>query len=138
MIVKRVNALNDFLKTEDGTNLLAGYKRAVNIVTIEEKKDGPGIEYSGEVDESFFEHGQEKTLHAELQTAKAAAGAALKIEDFSAAMAAMAPLRGPVDAFFDAVIVNADDPIIRRNRLCLLNQIRKTLGQVADFSKIEG
>ncbi len=138
MIVKRVNALNDFIKTEDGTNLLAGYKRAVNIVTIEEKKDGPGIEYSGEVDESFFEHDEEKNLSAELKTAKAAAATALKIEDFSAAMAAMAPLRGPVDAFFDAVIVNADDPIIRRNRLCMLNQIRKTLGQVADFSKIEG
>jgi len=138
MIVKRVNALNDFLKTEDGTNLLAGYKRAVNIVTIEEKKDGPGIEYSGEVDESFFEHDEEKNLAAELQTAKAAAALALKAEDFSAAMAAMAPLRGPVDAFFDAVTVNADDPTIRRNRLCLLNQIRKTLGQVADFSKIEG
>ncbi len=138
MIVKRVNALNDFLKTEDGTNLLAGYKRAVNIVTIEEKKDGPSIEYSGEVDESFFEHTEEKTLAAELQTAKAAATVALKAEDFSAAMAAMAPLRTPVDAFFEAVIVNADDPTIRRNRLCLLNQIRKTLGQVADFSKIEG
>jgi len=138
MIVKRVSALNDFIKTGDGTNLLAGYRRAVNIVTIEEKKDGPGIEYSGEVDVSFFEHEEEKSLHAELQTAKAAAATALKIEDFSAAMAAMAPLRGPVDAFFDAVIVNADDPTIRRNRLCLLNQIRKTLGQVADFSKIEG
>jgi len=138
MIVKRVEALNDFLKTEDGTNLLAGYKRAVNIVTIEEKKDGPSIEYSGEVDESFFEHDQEKILHAELQTAKAATAVALKSEDFVAAMAAMAPLRGPVDAFFDAVIVNADDPTIRRNRLCLLNQIRKTISQVADFSKIEG
>jgi len=138
MIVNRVEALNTFLKTEDGTNLLAGYKRAVNIVTIEEKKDGPGIEYSGKVDESFFEQKEEKTLAAELKTAKAAAAAALKIEDFSAAMAAMAPLRGPVDAFFDAVTVNADDPTIRRNRLCLLNQIRKTLGQVADFSKIEG
>ena len=137
-IVKRVEALNDFLKTEDGANLLAGHKRAVNIVTIEEKKDGPGIEYSGEVDESFFEQAQEKTLAAELQTAKLKAAAALKTEDFSAAMAAMAPLRGPVDAFFDAVIVNADNPVIRRNRLCLLNQIRKTLSQVADFSKIEG
>jgi glycyl-tRNA synthetase beta chain len=138
MVVKRVEALDTFLKTEDGANLLAGYKRAINIVTIEEKKDGPSIEYSGEVDESFFEHAQEKTLHAELQAAKAKAAVALKVEDFSAAMAAMAPLRGPVDAFFDAVIVNADDPTIRRNRLCLLNQIRKTITQVADFSKIEG
>jgi len=137
-VVKRVEALDTFLKTEDGANLLAGYKRAINIVTIEEKKDGPGIEYSGEVDESFFEHAQEKTLHAELKTAKAKAAVALKSEDFSAAMAAMAPLRGPVDAFFDAVTVNADDPTIRRNRLCLLNQIRKTISQVADFSKIEG
>lgn len=138
MMVKRIEALSTFLQTEDGTNLLAGYKRAANIVRIEEKKDGPSIEYSGEVDQSFFEHAEEKNLHAELQTAKAAAAVALKSEDFSAAMAAMAPLRGPVDAFFDAVTVNADDPAIRRNRLCLLNQIRKTLGQVADFSKIEG
>ncbi len=138
MIVKRVEALDEFLKTEDGTNLLAGYKRAVNIVTIEEKKDGPGIEYSGEVDESFFEHDEENTLYVELQTATAANTAALKQEDFSTAMAVMAPLRMPVDAFFEVVPVNADDPVIRRNRLCLLNQIRKTLGQVADFSKIEG
>jgi len=138
IMVSRVEALDAFLKTEDGTNLLAGYKRAVNIVTIEEKKDGPGIEYSGEVDESFFEHEEEKILYTELQAAKTKAAAALKSKDFSAAMTAMAPLRTPVDAFFDAVIVNADDPAIRRNRLCLLNQIRKTLSQVADFSKIEG
>jgi len=138
IVVKRVEALDEFLKSEDGTNLLAGYKRAINIVAIEEKKDGPSIEYSGEVDESFFTHSEETKLHAELQSAKATAAAALKREDFSAAMAAMACLRGPVDAFFEAVIVNADDAAIRRNRLCLLNQIRKTLGQVADFSRIEG
>ncbi len=136
--VKRIEALREFLKTEDGENLLAGYKRAANIVRIEEKKDGPSIEYSGEVDKSFFEQDEEKSLHAELQMARATAAKALKTENFSAAMAAMAPLRGPVDLFFEAVTVNADDPAIRRNRLCLLNQIRKTLGRVADFSKIEG
>jgi len=138
MIESRVKALNQFLKTEDGQNLLAGYKRAVNIVRIEEKNDGPGIEYSGDVDPKFFEQDEERTLHAELQKAKEAALDALDKEDFTGAMAAMAPLRAPVDAFFDAVTVNADNQIVRRNRLCLLNQIRVTLGRVADLSKIEG
>ena len=138
MIESRVKALNQFLKTEDGQNLLIGYKRAVNIVRIEEKNDGPGIEYSGDVDPKFFEQDEERALHAELQKAKEAALDALDKEDFTGAMAAMAPLRGPVDAFFDAVTVNSENQIVRRNRLCLLNQIRVTLGRVADLSKIEG
>jgi glycyl-tRNA synthetase beta chain len=138
MIESRIKALNQFLKTDDGQNLLSGYKRAVNIVRIEEKNDGPGIEYSGDVDPKFFEHDEERALHAQLQKVKQAAHEALDKEDFVSAMAAMAPLRGPVDAFFEAVTVNSDNKIVRRNRLCLLNQIRVTLGRVADFSKIEG
>lgn len=138
MIESRVKALNQFLKTEDGQNLLSGYKRAVNIVRIEEKNDGPGIEYSGDVDPKFFEQDEERALHVELQKAKTAALEALDKEDFTGAMAAMAPLRGPVDAFFEAVTVNSDNKIVRRNRLCLLNQIRVTLGRVADLSKLEG
>lgn len=137
-LVDRVEALNQFLKTDNGANLVAGYKRAVNIVRIEEKNDGPGIEYSGDVDPKFFELEEEKTLFAELSSARTRALEALEKQDFTAAMSAMAPLRGPVDAFFEAVIVNADSQIVRRNRLCLLNQIRATLARLADFSKLEG
>jgi glycyl-tRNA synthetase beta chain len=138
LIAARVKALDEFLKTKDGENLLAGYKRAVNIVRIEEKKAGPNVEFSGDVDEKFFEQDEEKQLFAELEKASAAAGKALGKEDFTGAMAAMAPLRGPVDDFFDHVTVNTDNQIVRRNRLCLLNRIRATLGRVADLTRIEG
>lgn len=136
MIVRRVEALGKLLDTDDGKNLLAGYKRAANILSIEEKKDKAS--YSGEPDESKLSAPEEKTLAAAIKTTETEVEAALKNEDFEAAMRAMAKLRGPVDAFFDKVIVNADDKATRENRLKLLNRIREATLQVADFSRIEG
>ncbi|WP_018146636.1 glycine--tRNA ligase subunit beta [Henriciella marina] len=136
LIVKRVEALAAFLETEDGANLLAGYKRAANILKAEEKKDGAPIE--GKVDPSLFEQDEERALHIAIETAAARADAALKAEDFEAAMAALAELRGPVDAFFDGVTVNADDAKLRANRLAVLTSIRAALHNVADFTKISG
>ncbi|RIJ30940.1 glycine--tRNA ligase subunit beta [Henriciella algicola] len=136
LIVKRVEALAAFLETEDGANLLAGYKRAANILKAEEKKDGAAVE--GDVDASLFEQEEERALHTAIETAVSRADAALEAEDFEAAMAALAELRGPVDAFFDGVTVNADDEKLRANRLRLLTSIRAALFCVADFSKIAG
>ena len=136
LIVKRVEALAAFLETEDGVNLLAGYKRAANILKAEEKKDGAAVE--GDVDASLFEQEEERALHTAIETAVSRADAALEAEDFEAAMAALAELRGPVDAFFDGVTVNADDEKLRANRLRLLTSIRAALFRVADFSKIAG
>ena len=136
LIVKRVEALAAFLETEDGANLLAGYKRAANILKAEEKKDGAAVE--GDVDASLFEQDEERALHTAIKTAVSRADAALEAEDFEAAMAALAELRGPVDAFFDGVTVNADDEKLRANRLRLLTSIRAALFRVADFSKIAG
>ena len=135
-LLDRVKALQGFLDTEDGINLLAAYKRATNIVRIEEKKDGAS--YDGAADYERLAQEEEKVLHARLADAMDAAEAAVKDERFTDAMAALAGLRRPVDAFFDHVTVNAEDPDLRRNRLLLLSQIRATLNQVADFSKIEG
>ncbi|RIJ25928.1 glycine--tRNA ligase subunit beta [Henriciella barbarensis] len=136
LIVKRVEALAAFLETEDGANLLAGYKRAANILKAEEKKDGAAVE--GNVDASLFAQDEERALHTAIETAVSRADAALAAEDFEAAMAALAELRGPVDAFFDSVTVNADDEKLRANRLRLLTSIRAALFRVADFSKIAG
>ncbi|GMV62440.1 MAG: glycine--tRNA ligase beta subunit [Parvibaculum sp.] len=136
-IVKRVEALSDFLSTEDGANLLAGYKRATNILRIEEKKDGEGA-FNEAPDASLFTQDEEKALAAAIATASKAAKAAVAKEDFAAAMSALASLRAPVDAFFDKVTVNADDAKVRANRLKLLAQIRAALHEVADFSKVEG
>ena len=136
LIVKRVEALAAFLETEDGANLLAGYKRAANILKAEEKKDGAAIE--GDVDPSLFEQDEERALHTAIETAVSRADAALEAEDFEAAMAALAELRGPVDAFFEGVQVNAEDEKLRANRLRLLTSIRAALSRVADFSKIAG
>jgi glycyl-tRNA synthetase beta chain len=136
LIVKRVEALAAFLEAEDGANLLAGYKRAANILKAEEKKDGAAVE--GDVDASLFEQDEERALHTAIETAVSRADAALEAEDFEAAMAALAELRGPVDAFFDGVTVNADDEKLRANRLRLLTSIRAALFRVADFSKIAG
>ncbi|MDA7948456.1 MAG: glycine--tRNA ligase subunit beta [Hyphomicrobiaceae bacterium] len=136
MIVARVEALGRFLSTDDGTNLLAGIKRAQNILRIEEKKDGRT--FHGLPDETLFEQDEERTLAAAVAEASGAASSAIGQEDFEAAMAVMAKLRGPVDAFFDHVTVNADDPALRENRLKLLNRIREATYSVADFSKIEG
>ena len=133
---KRVEALKDFLGTEDGANLLTAYRRAVNILRIEEKKDG--VRYEGEPDKTLFDHDEESTLQDRIAEANAGAKAALENEFFADAMTAMATLRAPVDAFFDRVTVNCEDPDLRRNRLLMLSQIRATLDRVADFSKIEG
>jgi len=137
LIVKRVEALSDFLGTEDGKNLLAGYKRATNILRIEEKKDGEGA-FNAAPDGKLFAQDEEKALAAAIATATASAKAAVAKEDFAAAMSALASLRAPVDAFFEHVTVNADEADIRANRLKLLAQIRAALHEVADFSKVEG
>jgi len=135
-LVARVEALQAFLKTDDGTNLLAGYKRAANILKVEEKKDGKT--FISEVTEKLLSEPAEKALFRALATARMAITFALEKEDFAAAMQQMAALRSPVDAFFEAVKVNADDKQVRENRLNLLASLRATLHQVADFSKIEG
>ncbi len=135
-LVARVEALQSFLKTDDGANLLAGYKRAANILRDEEKKDKRS--YAGDVRENLLTEPAEKDLFAALTRARAAIAPLLGKEDFAAAMQQMAALRVPVDAFFDGVKVNADDPKIRENRLNLLSSLRTTLHGVADFSKIEG
>ena len=136
LITKRVDALTAFLATEDGTNLLAGYKRASNILKAEEKKDSTS--YQGLVNETLLAEKAEKDLFAALKDGENAAEAALEGEDFEAAMAVLSNMRGPIDAFFDHVTVNTDDVAVRQNRLYLLSQIRSVLGRVADFTKIEG
>jgi len=136
MIVARVEALGNFLETDDGANLLAGVKRAQNILRIEEKKDKRS--FDGSPDESLLKDKDEKGLAKAITDASKTASAAVAKEDFEGAMAAMAKLRPPVDAFFDNVTVNTDDPKLRENRLKLLNQIREATLAVADFSKIEG
>ncbi|AVT79945.1 glycine--tRNA ligase subunit beta [Rhodopseudomonas palustris] len=135
MIVRRVEALAAFLATDDGKNLLAGTKRAANILRIEEKKDGRA--YDGAPAASLYAQDEEKALAAAIARAKADAGAAVAKEDFAAAMTEMAGLRPAVDAFFDKVTVNADDKAVRENRLKLLNEIRAATRAVADFSKIQ-
>jgi len=135
-LVARVEALQAFLKSDDGANLLAGYKRAANILKAEEKKDGKS--FAGQVTEKLLSEPAEKTLSAALDQAKGTIAVALEKEDFAAAMQQMAALRGPVDAFFEGVKVNSDDKLVRENRLNLLASLRATLHQVADFSKIEG
>jgi glycyl-tRNA synthetase beta chain len=136
MIVRRVEALSKFLESDDGKNLLAGVKRATNIVKAEEKKEGKAV--SGKVDQSILVKGEEKDLHRAIEAASALAHKALAEEDFEATMRAIAKLRGPVDAFLDNVTVNDPDPSMRVNRLRLLNRIREAVAEVADFSKIEG
>lgn len=136
LIVQRVNALSDFLATDDGANLLAGYKRAANILRIEEKKDKKTV--SGAANTELFAEKAESDLYAAIDAATGIAREAVAKEDFAAAMAALAKLRGPVDLFFEGVTVNADDPALRENRLKLLAQIRDALHTVADFSRVEG
>jgi len=136
MVVRRVEALGKFLDTDDGKNLLAGSKRAANILRIEEKKDGRT--YDGAPNPALYSMAEEKTLAKAIDQAKAEASSAVAKEDFAAAMGAIAKLRPAVDAFFDKVKVNDDDPQVRENRLKLLNQIRAATRAVADFSRIEG
>ncbi len=135
-LLARVAALQNFLTTEDGEHLLAGYKRAVNIVRIEEKKDD--CSHEGQADQTLLTLPEEKELFERLATVSAAAEAAIEGEKFEEAMGALATLRPVIDAFFDKVTVNSDDEGERRNRLRLLSQIRSTMNGVADFSKIEG
>lgn len=141
-IVRRVEALEAFLKTDDGANLLAGYKRAVNILRAEEKKE-EGLARSLAADRRSNVHVEgildaERTLTEVLVGAELAAQHALNSEDFAGAMGALARLRAPVDAFFDQVLVNDPDPMLRRSRLLLLSKVRAALERVADFSQIEG
>jgi glycyl-tRNA synthetase beta chain len=139
-IVARVEALDAFLKTEDGANLLAGYKRAANILAAEEKK-GKGLseaDLKAGIDKALLKEPQEAELNTVLGVAIPLARKAVENEDFMVAMGALAGLRAPVDAFFEKVLVNADDPMLRRNRLLLLSRLREALSEVADFSKIEG
>ena len=135
-LLARVTALQAFVGSDEGANLLAAYKRASNIVRIEEKKDGKT--YDQPVDAALLTLAEEKDLYGALTDAAATAKPLLAAEDFTGTMAALARLRGPVDAFFDKVTVNADDADLRANRLRLLSQIRSTLNTVADFSRIEG
>jgi len=134
-IVRRVEALGAFLDSEDGKNLLAGTKRAANILAAEEKK---GTRIADAVDASLLKEDAEKKLAAAVNHAEKDAGQAIQNEDFSAAMRALSALREPVDSFFEAVLVNDPDENVRANRLALLSRIRAATGQVADFSKIAG
>jgi glycyl-tRNA synthetase beta chain len=139
-IVRRVDALRKFLDTEDGKNLLAGYKRATNIIRIEEKKDGH--KYIDRPDQARYRQEEEKVLARAIDNVRAEASAAVQRDDYEAAMRAMAKLRPYVDAFFDKVTVNVAEGTekkeLRENRLKLLNQIRVATEAVADFSRIEG
>jgi glycyl-tRNA synthetase beta chain len=135
-LVARVDALQTFLRTEDGTNLLIAYRRAANILKAEEKKDATS--YAGEPDPEAIVLPEEKALFAELATASEMIRGEVERERFVEAMSVMARLRKPVDAFFDKVTVNDKDATLRENRLKLLARLRATLHQVADFSKIEG
>jgi glycyl-tRNA synthetase beta chain len=136
IVVRRVEALGKFLDTDDGKNLLAGTKRASNILAIEEKKDKRS--FDGAPDPALYKLDEEKSLAKAIDQVKTEASAAVAKEDFAGAMAAMAKLRPAVDAFFEHVKVNDDDPKIRENRLKLLNEIRDATRAVADFSRIEG
>lgn len=136
LLVKRARALSAMLATEDGTNLIQGFKRANNILTQAEAKDG--VQYSFGPDVKFAEGPEELALFAALDAAEAKIGPAMAAEDFAAAMTAMAALRAPIDAFFTAVQVNSDNELVRRNRLNLLHRIRAICAQVVDLARLEG
>ncbi|WP_299703683.1 glycine--tRNA ligase subunit beta [uncultured Tateyamaria sp.] len=136
LLVKRARALSETLATDDGENLIQGFKRANNILTQAEEADG--VEYSYGADIKFAEEPQETALFEALDTAEAKMAPAMKEQDFAAAMSAMATLRGPIDAFFEAVQINADNQTVRRNRLNLLSRIRTLCLSVADLTKVEG
>jgi len=136
LLVKRATALSDFLKTEEGGNLLQGFKRANNILSQAEENDG--VEYSYGADVKFAETEEERALFNALETAEPQIDAALKSEDFAAVMSALANLRAPIDAFFEAVQVNAENQVVRRNRLNMLGQIRKIGLAAADLRRVEG
>ncbi len=135
-LLARVAALDEFLRTEDGANLLTAYRRAANIVRIEEKKDG--YSHNEAPDPTLLRQPEEAALAERLAEVERLSGAALAREEFGVAMAALATLRRPVDAFFDRVTVNDPDSALRANRLRLLARIKATLDRVADFAQIEG
>ncbi|MEN8840799.1 MAG: glycine--tRNA ligase subunit beta [Octadecabacter sp.] len=136
LLVNRAKALAAFLKTDDGENLIQGFKRANNILSQAEEKDG--VEYSFGADVKFAETDEEKALFKALDAADAKIAPAMEAEDFATAMSAMADLRAPIDAFFDAVQINADTEVLRRNRLNMLHRIRTICLSVADLRKLEG
>jgi glycyl-tRNA synthetase beta chain len=136
LIVKRVEALTEFLRTDDGANLLAGVKRGANILAIEEKKDKKS--HAGSYDLKLLSAKEELALAASIEAVKQDTVAAINVENFAGAMRALAELRAPVDAFFEKVTVNDPDPKIRENRLRMLSEIRAATLNVADFSKIAG
>jgi glycyl-tRNA synthetase beta chain len=135
LVVRRVEALGSFLETDDGKNLLAGVKRASNILSIEEKKDKRI--FDGPSASELMSHPLEKHLWNTIQSTVADANLHVKSEDYATAMQSLSTLRTAVDAFFDKVKVNDDDPKVRENRLKLLNEIRAATRAVADFSKIQ-
>jgi glycyl-tRNA synthetase beta chain len=135
-LLARVEALRGFIESDDGANLLTAFRRAANILRIEEKKDG--VSHDEAPDAKGYAQDEEAALGRALEAASAAVAKAVEQEDFTGAMAALAALRGSVDEFFDEVTVNADDADLRTNRLRLLSQIRTTMGLIADFSQIEG
>jgi glycyl-tRNA synthetase beta chain len=134
-LLARTDAVTEMLGTDDGSNLLVGYRRAANILRIEERKDGP---HDRPVDARLMEATQERNLLAALERVEPVVVTALSNENFTAAVAALATLRPPLDAFFDKVTVNDARPELRRNRLALLASVRGAMNRVADFSKIEG
>jgi glycyl-tRNA synthetase beta chain len=135
-IVRRVEALSALLGSEDGQNLLAGYRRAANILAAEEKKDGRS--YGGDVAFRDGQMAEEASLQHALTSADTQVRQAVAGNDYDTAIRALATLRGPVDAFFEAVLVNDADPAVRINRLNLLAGLRDTMRRVADFSKVAG
>jgi glycyl-tRNA synthetase beta chain len=136
LLVKRAKALSETLKTDDGENLIQGFKRANNILT--QAEDADGVEYSYGADVKFAETDEERALFLALDAAEAVIKPAMEQQDFTTAMSAMAALRGPVDAFFEAVQVNSDNGTVRRNRLNLLSRIRTLCTSVADLTRIDG
>jgi glycyl-tRNA synthetase beta chain len=135
-IVARIDALDAFLKTDAGANLIAGLKRAANILRAEEKKGA--LPENLQIDVAHLSQGEEQALYQALDVAEQDVDAALQREDFGGAMTALAQVRGAVDAFFETVVVNADEADLRRNRLALLAGLKRTADRIADFSRIEG
>ena len=133
-LVARARALNAFLATDNGENLMQGYRRAKNILTQAEEQDG--VEYSYGAERKLAETDEERALFDAIEAARPRIDAALASEDYPVAMTALADLRAPVDAFFEAVQVNADTPILRRNRLNMLSEIVRTCTKIADLSRI--
>ncbi|MEP2530081.1 glycine--tRNA ligase subunit beta [Shimia sp.] len=136
LLVKRARALQDFMSMDDGENLLQGFKRANNILSQAEEKDG--VEYSFGADVKFAEDNSEKALFGALDQAEGAISSAIEAEDFASAMGTMASLRAPIDAFFEAVQVNSDNEVVRRNRLNLLSRVRAICLSAADMTRVEG